>query len=94
MWSELVTEQVGFDMVWRLAAFLLEKSELSDFLNGWISEYRRRDLVGKTMCSQHAVFVVRVSYPCDVFGKSMCIQEALGKPGSVFAFGRDECTLK
>ena len=57
-------------------------------------EYRRRDLVGKTMCSQHAVFVVRVSYPCDVFGKSMCIQEALGKPGSVFAFGRDECTLK
>lgn len=78
MWSELVTEQVGFDMVWRLAAFLLEKSELSDFLNGWISEYRRRDLVGKTMCSQHAVFVVRVSYPCDVLASPCVYKRLLG----------------
>lgn len=36
VWSRLVREHVGFDMVWRLAAFLLENSELSGFLSDWI----------------------------------------------------------
>lgn len=49
---------------------------------------------GGTMSCQRAVLVVQVRWPWDVSGESVCVQEGLGKSGSVSTFGRDESTLK